>query len=86
MRVRKSNRYLQEEQEDFEQEVQPPPCDGVNFPPLLEPKTENFFVTFFPPHDGQDTLIEAEPMSRSNSLPQRLQTNSKIGTGAPSRT
>ena len=79
--------YLHEEQEDFEQEVQPPPpCDGVNFPPLLEPKTENFFVTFLPPHDGHGTLVEAAPTSRSNSLPQRAQTNSKMGSGAPSRT
>ena len=78
--------YLQDEQEDFEQDVQPPPCDGVNFPPLFEPKTENFFVTFLPPHDGQETLIAAPLTNRSNSLPQRLQTNSKIGTAAPSRT
>ena len=81
---REKLRYLQDEHEGFEQEVQPPPCDGVNFPPLLEPKTENFFVTFLPPHEGHDTLIEAPPTSRSNSRPQRLQTNSKIGTGAPS--
>jgi len=58
----------------------------VNFPPLFEPKTENFFTTFFPPHAGQQTLIAAAaPTNRSNSQPQRLQANSKIGTGAPSR-
>jgi len=80
------DRYLHEEQEDFAHEVQPPPpCDGVNLPPLLEPKTENFFATFFPPHDGQDTLTKLPRTSRSNSWLQRLQTNSKIGTGVPSR-
>ncbi len=63
----------------------PPPCDGVNFPPLFEPKTENFFTTFLPPHAGQTTLTAAPLTSRSNSLPQRPQTNSKMGTGAPSR-
>ena len=71
---------------DFEQELQPPPpFDGVNFPPLLEPKTENFFVTFLPPHEGQDTLTEAPLTNRSNSRPQRAQANSKMGTGPPSR-
>ena len=63
----------------------PPPCDEVNFPLLFEPKTENFFTTFFPPHDGQDTLIETPLTKRSNSWLQRLQANSKMGTGAPSR-
>ena len=58
----------------------PPPCDGVNLPPLLEPKTENFFATFLPPHEGQDTPAAAPLTNRSNSWPQRLQTNSKIGT------
>jgi hypothetical protein len=59
---------LQDEQEDFEQEPQPPPpCDGVNFPPLFEPKTENFFTTFFPRHDGQETAVAAPLASRSNS-------------------
>ena len=62
----------------------PPPCDEVNFPPLLEPKTENFFVTFLPPHDGHETFVEAPLTNRSNSLQQRAQTNSKMGTGAPS--
>ena len=52
----------------------------MNFPPLLEPKTENFFTTFFPPHDGQDTLVEAPLTSRSNAWLQRPQTNSKMGT------
>jgi len=74
---RKNNGYLQEEQEDFAQEVHPPPpLDGVNFPPLLEPKTENCFVTFFPPHDGQRTLTAAPLTSRSNAWPQRAQANS----------
>jgi len=41
--------YLQVEQEDFAQLEHPPPFDDVNFPPLLEPKTENFFTTFLPP-------------------------------------
>ena len=78
--------YLHEEQEDFEQEVQPPPpCDEVNFPLLFEPKIENFFTTFFPPHAGQDTLTEAPLTNRSNSLPQRPQPNSKMGTAAPYR-
>jgi hypothetical protein len=55
------------EQEDFEQEPQPaPPCDEVNFPPLLEPKTENRFTTFFPPQAGQLTAAAAPLMSRSN--------------------
>ena len=60
MEVRSDAPTRRTEQEDFEQDVQPPPpCDGVNFPPLLEPKTENFFVTFLPPHDGHATLVEA---------------------------
>ena len=49
------------------------------------PKTETFFTTFLPPHDRQDTLIEAPLISRSNSLLQRAQANSKMGTGPPSR-
>ena len=82
----KTEVYLQEEQEDFEQDAHPPPpCDGVNFPPLFEPKTENFLTTLFPPHDGQHTPPVAPPTNRSNSWRQRLQTNSKMGTGAPSR-
>ena len=54
----------------------PPPVDGVKDPPLLEPKTENFFTTFRPPHDGQDTAVFASRINRSNSCPQRLQENS----------
>lgn len=61
----------------------PPPCDGVNLPLLLEPNTENFFVTLPQRHAGQATRVEAEQTSCSNSRPQRLQQNSKIGTGAP---
>jgi len=54
----------------------PPPCDGVNFPPLLEPNTENFFVTLADRHDGHETFAAAAPTSRSYSCPQELQTNS----------
>ena len=62
---------------DLEQEVQPPPpVEGVKEPPLLEPKTENFFMIFRPPHDGQDTAAFASRTNRSNSCPQRLQANS----------
>jgi hypothetical protein len=62
---------------DLEQEAQPPPpLDGVKEVPLFEPKTENFFTTFRPPHDGQGTAAFASRTSRSNSCPQRLQANS----------
>lgn len=71
----------------MEQEEQPPPFDEVNFVPLLEPKTENFFSTRFPPHAGHAMLAPAAGTSFSNSRPQRPQRNSKIGTaqgpGAP---
>jgi hypothetical protein len=71
------------EQEDLEQEVQPPPpCDGVNLPPLLAPKTENFFVTLRLLQAGHATGAVAVPTSFSKPLPQRPQTNSKIGTTA----
>ena len=63
-------------QEDFAQPEQPPPADAVNFPPLLAPKTENFFSTFLPEHEGQVTDGQDEPTSFSNSWPQRLQRNS----------
>jgi len=63
-------------QEDFAQPEQPPPADAVNFPPLLAPKTENFFSTFLPEQVGQVTDREEVTMSFSNSWPQRLQRNS----------
>jgi hypothetical protein len=66
------------------QELQLPPPEGVNFPPLLAPNTENFFRTFFAPHPGQATAAAPPVTSFSNSCPQRQQQNSKIGTAAPS--
>jgi hypothetical protein len=62
--------------------VQPPPLDGVNAPPLFEPKTENFFSTFFEEHFGHETRAAAETTSFSKACPQRQQQYSKIGTGA----
>lgn len=48
----------------------------MNFPLLLEPNTENFFVTLDERHAGHDTAGEAAPTSFSNWRPQRLQANS----------
>jgi hypothetical protein len=56
----------------------------VNLPPLFEPKTENFFTTLRPPQEGQATVADAVPTSRSNSLPQRQHANSNSGTPASS--
>ena len=67
---------MQEWQEDLAQELQPEPLDEVNFPPLFEPKTENFFATRFPPHSGQTTLAPILGTSLSNSCAQRPQRNS----------
>jgi hypothetical protein len=50
--------------------------EAVNFPPLLAPKTENFFSTFRVEQEGHVTGAEAVPNSFSNSWPQRLQRNS----------
>lgn len=61
-----------------------PPFEDVNFPPLLEPNTENFFSTRLLPHSGHAGTV-APVTSFSNSWRQRPQRNSKIGTPALQR-
>jgi len=53
-----------------------PPFDPVNFPPLLDPKTENFLSTLRLRHFGQDTAAAPPLTSFSNSARHFAQRNS----------
>jgi hypothetical protein len=54
----------------------PPPLEGVNLPPLLVPKRENFFSTRRLRQWGQLTEEPAEERIFSNSFPHFEQLNS----------
>jgi hypothetical protein len=59
------------------QEEQPaPPLEPVNFPPLLEPKTENRRSTLRLRHAGQVTARAEAVTRRSNSAAHFAQRNS----------
>lgn len=61
---------------ELHEEQPPPPPEPVNFPPLREPKTENFFSALPAPQAGQAGAGAEAVTSFSNSRPQRRHRNS----------